>query len=242
MTSWVVRAVARFGVGAPLNRAARPSLRSRCKKSSCGRPIARRWRKDAAGRLFHLTSQQTMPAARAQEKEMLTCPSRPRRLAQVRALWENRREQVAMASTTASLSTTLDDRELARLAVAGDGDAFAQLYDRHERRVFGFCLRMLGTEDEAADATQETFMRLLRRLPALQGRDLNFVAYALDDGTQRVLRHDRGQAPRHARRRAARAGRLGAGGARTRPGARRAAGGDARGRARGQCRAARAPA
>ncbi len=84
-----------------------------------------------------------------------------------------------MASTTASPSTTLDDRELARLAVAGDGDAFAQLYDRHERRVFGFCLRMLGTDDEAADATQETFMRLLRRLPALQGRDLNFVAYAL---------------------------------------------------------------
>ena len=83
-------------------------------------------------------------------------------------MWENRREQAAMARSTARRpSTTLD------------GDAFAMLYDRHERRVYGFCLRMLGTPDEAGDATQETFMRLLRRLPALEGRDVNFVAYAL---------------------------------------------------------------
>jgi RNA polymerase sigma-70 factor (ECF subfamily) len=82
-------------------------------------------------------------------------------------------------STSASAVSTRDDRELARLALAGDGEAFAQLYDRHERRVFGFCLRMLGSEDEAAEATQETFMRLLRRLPALAGRELNFAAYAL---------------------------------------------------------------
>lgn len=95
-------------------------------------------------------------------------------------MWENRREQAAMARSTARRpSTTLDDRELAKLAIAGDGDAFAMLYDRHERRVYGFCLRMLGTPDEAGDATQETFMRLLRRLPALEGRDVNFVAYAL---------------------------------------------------------------
>ncbi len=84
-----------------------------------------------------------------------------------------------MAISTARPSTTPDDRELAALAIAGNGDAFAQLYDRHERRVFGFCLRMLGTPDEAADATQETFMRLLKRLPALEGKDVNFIAYAL---------------------------------------------------------------
>jgi RNA polymerase sigma factor (sigma-70 family) len=100
-------------------------------------------------------------------------------------MWENRREQVAMARPTARpskaapLRATLDDRKLAKLAIAGDGEAFARLYDRHERRVYGFCLRMLGTPDEAGDATQETFMRLLRRLPALEGRDVNFIAYAL---------------------------------------------------------------
>jgi RNA polymerase sigma factor (sigma-70 family) len=73
----------------------------------------------------------------------------------------------------------LDDRELARRAVAGDGHAFAQLYDRHERRVYGFCLRLLGGSHDAAEATQETFVRMLARLPSLQNRELNFVAYAL---------------------------------------------------------------
>jgi len=84
-----------------------------------------------------------------------------------------------MARSTARCPSTLDDRKLAELAIAGDGEAFARLYDRHERRVYGFCLRMLGTPDEAGDATQETFVRLLRRLPALEGRDVNFIAYAL---------------------------------------------------------------
>jgi RNA polymerase sigma-70 factor (ECF subfamily) len=84
-----------------------------------------------------------------------------------------------MAIPTARLTTSLDDVELATLAVSGEGQAFATLYDRHERRVYGFCLRMLADEDAAADATQETFMRLLVRLPALRGRDLNFIAYAL---------------------------------------------------------------
>jgi RNA polymerase sigma factor (sigma-70 family) len=73
----------------------------------------------------------------------------------------------------------LDDGELARRAIAGDGTAFAELYDRHERRVYGFCVRMLGSPHDAADATQETFVRVLKRLPSLEGRDLNFVAYVL---------------------------------------------------------------
>ncbi len=76
-------------------------------------------------------------------------------------------------------SRALEDGELARRAIAGDGAAFAQLYDRHERRVYGFCVRMLGSTHDAADATQETFVRVLKRLPSLEGRDLNFVAYVL---------------------------------------------------------------
>jgi RNA polymerase sigma factor (sigma-70 family) len=108
----------------------------------------------------------------------MPCRRTTRALVGALIVWENRDELVAMATSTARLSKMLD-AELATLAIAGDGDAFALLYDRHERRVYGFCLRMLGTEDEAADATQETFMRLLRRLPAMQDRELNFPAYAL---------------------------------------------------------------
>jgi RNA polymerase sigma factor (sigma-70 family) len=70
-----------------------------------------------------------------------------------------------------------DDAALARLAGAGDGAAFATLYDRHERRIYNFCLRMLGSPHDAADATQETFLKVLSRLPQLESRQLDFVAY-----------------------------------------------------------------
>jgi RNA polymerase sigma factor (sigma-70 family) len=80
-------------------------------------------------------------------------------------------------AASAKVPAARGEDELVRAAVAGDGQAFAELYDRHEQRVYGFCLRLLGNPADAADATQETFMRLLKRLPALDGRELNFVAY-----------------------------------------------------------------
>ena len=44
----------------------------------------------------------------------------------------------------------------------GDQDAFAQLVKRHERRVFGLLMRMLGSREEAEDAAQDTFLNLHR--------------------------------------------------------------------------------
>lgn len=43
----------------------------------------------------------------------------------------------------------------------GDPEAFRELYDRWADRVYGFCLRYLGDEAEAADAFQDTFRRLI---------------------------------------------------------------------------------
>jgi RNA polymerase sigma-70 factor (ECF subfamily) len=70
-----------------------------------------------------------------------------------------------------------DEAGLAQRAVAGDGDAFAELYSRYEKRTYNLCLRIVGSEDEAADATQEAFVSVLRRLPKLEGRDLAFGSY-----------------------------------------------------------------
>jgi RNA polymerase sigma factor (sigma-70 family) len=72
-----------------------------------------------------------------------------------------------------------DDAALARRASRGDGEAFAELYERHEGRVFNLCYRILGSRDDAADATQEAFLGVLRRLPKLEGRDLAFGSYVL---------------------------------------------------------------
>ena len=70
-----------------------------------------------------------------------------------------------------------DEARLAERAIAGDGNAFAELYGRYERRAYNLCLRILGSEDEAADATQDAFVNVLRRLPKLEGRELAFGSY-----------------------------------------------------------------
>jgi RNA polymerase sigma factor (sigma-70 family) len=86
---------------------------------------------------------------------------------------------VAPVAGLARRSGSADDSALARHAAAGDGDAFAVLYERHESRAFNLCYRILGSRDDAADATQEAFVGVLRRLPQLADRDLAFGSYLL---------------------------------------------------------------
>ena len=73
----------------------------------------------------------------------------------------------------------LQDEDLACRAAAGDAAAFATLYDRYERRAYNLCYRITGSADDAADATQETFLGVLERLPRLRDRELNFAAYVM---------------------------------------------------------------
>jgi RNA polymerase sigma-70 factor (ECF subfamily) len=54
------------------------------------------------------------------------------------------------------------DRELVDRWQAGDIAAFESLIRRHERRVFGLLMRMLGNVEEAEDVAQETFLNLHR--------------------------------------------------------------------------------
>ena len=71
------------------------------------------------------------------------------------------------------------DEALVGRAAAGDSNAFAELYDRHERAAYNLCYRITGSREDAADATQETFLKVLERLPRLEGRELNFGAYVM---------------------------------------------------------------
>lgn len=54
--------------------------------------------------------------------------------------------------------------------LAGDAHAFDLLMEAHERRVFAVCLRILRDREEALDATQETFITVLRKAGSFQGR------------------------------------------------------------------------
>jgi RNA polymerase sigma-70 factor (ECF subfamily) len=54
------------------------------------------------------------------------------------------------------------DAELVDRWLGGDEVAFEALVRRHERRVFGLVLRMLGDREEAQDVAQEAFLSLHR--------------------------------------------------------------------------------
>jgi RNA polymerase sigma-70 factor (ECF subfamily) len=58
----------------------------------------------------------------------------------------------------------LDLRRLVRQCVGGDQAAMLALVERFRGQVFGLCYRMLGQRQDAEDAAQETFVRVLKNL------------------------------------------------------------------------------
>ncbi len=59
----------------------------------------------------------------------------------------------------------IDDlRTLVQACLTGDQMAMLSLVARFQGQVFGLCYRMLGQRQDAEDAAQETFLRVLRNL------------------------------------------------------------------------------
>jgi RNA polymerase sigma-70 factor, ECF subfamily len=63
----------------------------------------------------------------------------------------------------------LSDTQLIERTLGGEPDAFNMLVRRWERQIYGLTLRMLGQDDEARDATQETFLSAYRNLSKFRG-------------------------------------------------------------------------
>jgi RNA polymerase sigma-70 factor (ECF subfamily) len=61
------------------------------------------------------------------------------------------------------------DEVLATRAAAGDAQAFGTLYGRYRKMVYTLALRTLGTDADAEDALQDTFLRVHRALPKFRG-------------------------------------------------------------------------
>lgn len=53
---------------------------------------------------------------------------------------------------------------LVNRCLQGDQNSFSRLVDRFRGQVYGLCYRMLGQREDAEDATQETFVRVVRNL------------------------------------------------------------------------------
>ena len=61
------------------------------------------------------------------------------------------------------------DELLVRRFKDGSAEAFEVLVQRHGTRIYNLCLRILGDAEEAADASQDTFLAVLRKLGSFRG-------------------------------------------------------------------------
>jgi RNA polymerase sigma-70 factor (ECF subfamily) len=61
------------------------------------------------------------------------------------------------------------DEIIVERALTGDAEAFGEIVRRWERRIFALTYGMLGREEDARDATQETFLAAFRNLRGFRG-------------------------------------------------------------------------
>ncbi|MDQ3321466.1 MAG: RNA polymerase sigma factor [Acidobacteriota bacterium] len=105
----------------------------------------------------------------------------------------NAAEEVKKESTVkkeAVKSGSMNDFQLTQLAANGDMAAFEEIYNRHHRRVYSICLRMLQNATEAEDLTQDVFIQLHRKIGSFRG-DSAFTTWLHRLTVNQVLMHFR---------------------------------------------------
>src|SRR6478752_4540994 len=84
-----------------------------------------------------------------------------------------RPERVSVEAATVSTAAVLEhgeDLALVERHRLGDRRAFDEIYRRFDHMVYGLALRLSGSDDLAADLTQEIFLRVFRYIGQFRGR------------------------------------------------------------------------
>jgi RNA polymerase sigma factor (sigma-70 family) len=68
------------------------------------------------------------------------------------------------------------DNELVSAARTGDQNAYGELFERYQSRVYNYAYSIVGSPEEARDIAQDAFIRVFEALPRVAG-ELNFSAY-----------------------------------------------------------------
>lgn len=95
-----------------------------------------------------------------------------------------------MGRMTARILESATESELVARSAAGDIDAFGTLYERHRRRVYSLCLRMLGNPADAEDMTQDVFIQVYRKIGSFRG-EAAFTTWLHRLTVNQVLMHFR---------------------------------------------------
>ena len=75
------------------------------------------------------------------------------------------------------------------LAGAGDVEAFRELVERHQRRVFGFVRNLVRHAPDAEDLIQEVFVAAFRKLDSFDAERSQFSTWLLTIARNRCLNH-----------------------------------------------------
>ena len=86
------------------------------------------------------------------------------------------------------LTATPSDEVLLRQMMAGDADAFEQLYDRRQAGIYQYALRMSGSHALAEDVVQDVFMGLMRDARLFDPTRGTVAGYLFGMVRHRVLR------------------------------------------------------
>ena len=66
---------------------------------------------------------------------------------------------------------------LVRRCVAGDAAAWQEIVQQYNRRIYNICYRFSGSADDAADLTQEVFIKIYRTLGTFDGNRAAFMTW-----------------------------------------------------------------
>ncbi len=93
-----------------------------------------------------------------------------------------------------ALSINIDDHTLLQQCRRGDSSAMGRLILKYQNRLYNVILRICANPDDAAELTQETFVKVLENIDKFQGKS-SFYTWAFRIAVNLTLNHCR----RHAR-------------------------------------------
>jgi len=131
--------------------------------------------------------------ARSLPLPVLTSPatSSPNAIHLYKKFWNlsrSRSELVVLAGNRTLKMATPGDNELYARMRNGDREAFAELYRRHRRSIYGFALQMTAARELAEDVTQEVFMVLMGDTEGFDEQRGSLKAFLLGVTRNHVLR------------------------------------------------------
>jgi RNA polymerase sigma-70 factor (ECF subfamily) len=96
----------------------------------------------------------------------------------------NPREQVYLRAA----SINIDDSVLVQQSQAGDTTAMERLILKYQNRIYNVVLRMCGNPDDAAELSQETFVKVIESIDKFKGRS-SFYTWLFRIAVNLTLNH-----------------------------------------------------